>query len=256
MAAYTYLIDQMTWSYSRIKQYEKCKYGFLLKYIFGEVEEPMFYSSFGSFAHELIADFYGEQKAIPEILVKFTTQYDTKVLGKAQNEAAGSIFKQQLLSYVLNMRQPKGKITDIERKFMFNIGPYKFTAIADMIEERDSKLLLIDHKSHRLKPFTKRAVPTKSDLELSDYLKQLYLYSFPVNEAYGRLPDVLAFNCYRFGEVVEVDFDNIKYAEAIDWILNKIEEIRKSSQWEPCLDYFTCKYLCGMGDKCEYYSSV
>ena len=38
-----FIINNMTWSYSRVSAYEQCPYGWFLNYILEEAEEPMFY---------------------------------------------------------------------------------------------------------------------------------------------------------------------------------------------------------------------
>ena len=53
-----YLIDLMTWSYSRINTYLQCPYQFYLKYIECLDEAPMFFSEYGSLVHEVLAEYY------------------------------------------------------------------------------------------------------------------------------------------------------------------------------------------------------
>ena len=46
MNDYSFLIDSMTWSYSRLQSYQKCPYGFFVHYILGEDEDAdlLFYA--------------------------------------------------------------------------------------------------------------------------------------------------------------------------------------------------------------------
>lgn len=257
MASYSYLIDQMTWSYSRLQQFDKCKYGFLLKYIFGETEEPTFYGSFGSFAHELLADYYSGRADKPKILTRFTTEYESNVVGMAQSFDVRRNFKQQLFDHLLRLERPELNVISVEERFFFPVRNHNFVGIVDLVAaDEDGNIMIIDHKSHSLKPFSGRRKPTKTDIELSAYLRQLYLYSSPVAKRYGRFPSSLGFNCYRAGERVVVPFSQTDYEAALDWADGKIDEIRSNTDWEPCLDFFTCKYLCGFGNKCEYFSAV
>ena len=50
---YSFQIDQMTWSYSRIQSFLKCPHSFFVHYITGEEEDDTFLASFGSFVHEI-----------------------------------------------------------------------------------------------------------------------------------------------------------------------------------------------------------
>lgn len=54
-SGYEHIIDQMTWSYSRIKAFDDCPYRWFLKYIKCEPGSEMFFASYGSFMHELNA---------------------------------------------------------------------------------------------------------------------------------------------------------------------------------------------------------
>lgn len=51
---YAPLIDDMVWSYSRIKAFEDCPYRWYLKYIKKFHGKDMFFSSYGTFMHKLI----------------------------------------------------------------------------------------------------------------------------------------------------------------------------------------------------------
>ena len=53
MNDYSFLIDSMTWSYSRLQSFRKCPHGFFVHYILGEDEDETFLASFGSFVHEI-----------------------------------------------------------------------------------------------------------------------------------------------------------------------------------------------------------
>ena len=55
---YRELINDMTWSYSRVKTFHDCPYRWFLKYIHDCKEVPMFYSSYGSFMHKLLEQYY------------------------------------------------------------------------------------------------------------------------------------------------------------------------------------------------------
>lgn len=60
---YKPLIDDMTWSYSRIEAFNDCPYRFFLRYIKRHKETDKFYASFGSFMHKLLEQYYkGELK--------------------------------------------------------------------------------------------------------------------------------------------------------------------------------------------------
>ena len=56
--SYEPIIKDMTWSYSRVKAFDMCPYGWYLKYIQKIRGKDMFFSSYGSFVHKLLEQYY------------------------------------------------------------------------------------------------------------------------------------------------------------------------------------------------------
>ena len=96
--SYAPLIEGMTWSYSRLSTFEDCPYHWYLKYInpVGE-EEPLFFSSYGSFIHELLADYYSGKADKLSLRIKYLTEFDDRVPARAPST---SVFKSYFLSGV------------------------------------------------------------------------------------------------------------------------------------------------------------
>ena len=128
-----------------------------------------------------------------------------------------------------------------------------FTGFVDLIyQDKDGALCILDHKSRALKPRSGRKNPTKTDLELDDYLRQLYLYSIPISKLYGRYPDFLEFNCYRTDVRIKEPFQMEVLDHTKKWALDTIDAIRNEESWKPNIDFWRCKYLCPFHDSCEY----
>lgn len=111
----------------------------------------------------------------------------------------------------------------VEKRFDFKIDDRKFTGRLDFIgRDDDGSLVIIDHKSRLMKPRSKRKKPTKTDVELDDMLKQLYIYSLAVKDEYGEFPSKLCFNCFRNDTFIVEPFNDKAYKDAIDWALDTI----------------------------------
>ena len=113
-------------------------------------------------------------------------------------------------------------------------------------------MYVVDNKSRVLKPRSKRAKPTKTDEELDSYLIQLYLYSAAVEQEYGKLPKSLCFNCFRTPIFIEEPFKEEAYAASKLWLSDKVEAIKRETDFRPNMEFFKCKHLCEMQDFCEY----
>lgn len=250
---YRPLIEDMTWSYSRIKCFEDCPYRFYLKHISGCKEVPQFYASYGSFMHKLIEEFYRGNLTKEEMLTKFLFDFQTEVQGERPKESTVSKYIQCGVEYLRGFSPFPYTMVDVEKKVTFEIGGKKFIGFIDYLGEKDGEYYIVDNKSRELKPRSKRAKPTVKDQELDEMLKQLYLYSAAVKQEYGKFPKALCFNCFKNGVFIEEPFSEKVFSETVEWFLKTIDDIADENDFLPYLDYFSCKNICGVKDECCYY---
>lgn len=254
-----FLVDSMTWSYSRLTSFEDCKYRFYQHYMCGEEEKPMFFASYGSLMHELFRAFYLENTSKTELKMRFLSQYQkiTRELRAPSYKIVTDYF-QQGLNCIKSMKRPDGKIIEVENLHQFTFAGKPFIGFIDMVYEKSdgSGLAIVDHKSRGLKPRSKRKKPTQTDAELDRYLRQLYIYASAVAQQYGRWPTQLELNCYRTGTNIIEEFNRTAFVETVDWAANTIHAIGQESDWEPDMEFFKCKHICGINDVCEYYEML
>ena len=84
---YRMIADGFVWSYSRIECFCDCPYRFFLKYFAGVKEKPLFYSSYGSFIHKLIEQYYKGALTKDEMVTKFLTDFSKEVRGTRPQES-------------------------------------------------------------------------------------------------------------------------------------------------------------------------
>lgn len=248
------LFDDMVWSYSRINSFEFCPYGFYLRYVSQSSEEDMFYSSYGSFMHKLIERFYkGEYADRSEMLDEFLAGFSESVKGFRPSESIVQKYIQCGIEYINTFEPFDCTTVAVERRVEFEIEGVRFVGVIDYIGEKDGNYILIDNKSRDLKPRSNRAKPTIKDKELDTMLKQLYLYSTYIKQEYGTFPVELRFNCFKNRCLIKEKFDVEKYKEAVEWAKTTIEQIKKTDDFYPSLDFFKCRYLCGVNAECVYH---
>lgn len=251
---YKYLIDQMTWSYSRIRAFEDCPYGFLLKYIYNEEPLKLFFSEYGSFMHELIADLYTGNITKQDCKIRYLKEFGQRVGTNSPSPDIFSKFFSQGLECIDRLLFLKGEVESIEKEIRFRIGAYDLCGFIDCVfRDENNSLVILDHKSHDLKPRTNRKKPTVSDRELDEYLKQLYLYSIPISEEFGKAPDYLAFNCYRTGVFIKEKYQQEQLAKAKQWVTDTIARIKGEHEWRPNINSWRCRYICDLHHVCDYY---
>ena len=252
MSQFGYLISLMTWSYSRLRAYEDCGYGFFLKYIQEEKECEHFYSEYGSLMHRILERFYSGKITKEQALNEFMSGFVLRVPQEVKPNVSESWYEQGK-KYLSSLAMPEEKIAGIEEKLDFKIGGYPFIGYVDLLLE-DGGLIIEDHKSRILqaKSYVKNIkTEQKNNEEFDRFAKQLYIYSAGIEQKYGELPKEIRFNCFRSGEVLTEKFDKEKYEEAKAWAINTIRRIEQESEWEPAPDWFRCKYICGLTETCD-----
>lgn len=250
--SYKPLIDEMLWSYSRIESFNDCPYRFFLKYIKKYKDSDKFYASYGSFMHKLIEQFYNGELTKDEMFIKFLTDFSSEVKGVRPKDTTVQKYIEAGCEYLNGFSEFPFNMIAVEKRVEFTIGKYSFIGFIDYLGEKDGKLYIVDNKSRDLKPRSGRVKPTVKDMELDDMLKQLYIYSVAIEQEYGVLPEALCFNCFRTGVFIKEQFDKEKYEEAKQWALDSIERISHAEDFEPNRDFFSCFYICGVSDHCEY----
>lgn len=250
---YAPLIDDMTWSYSRIKSFEDCPYRWYLKYIRRFTGKELFFASYGKFMHSLIERYLKKAETKDQLVDVYLSEFASSVDGCAPNMTVFGNYFSSGLSYLNSLSPPPFNIVGVEQRIDFDVDGIRFVGCIDLIAEKDGDIIIIDNKSKNLKPRSRRKKPTKSDNDLDSYLKQLYIYSRWIEAQYGVRPKSLCFNCFRENVFISEPFEDAAYHDAMLWAKDIISKIRIESDFNPDIDFFKCTYLCEMQDNCEYY---
>lgn len=250
---YKPLIDGMTWSYSRLSSFESCPYGWKLKYIDKEKDEPMFYTSYGSYVHKLLQMYYDGFLSSSDLKYQFLLGFQNNVIGERPQQSIVEKYIESGKSYFESFKPFDMRTIAVEKDASFNIGDMKCIGFVDYVGEKDGNLYIVDHKSRELKNRSGRKKPTKNDELIDSMLKQLYIYSIDIENTFGTKPSYLCFNCFRNGEFIKEPFDNAAFESAKQWAVDTKDWISRTSDFYPTLNYFYCRYLCGLHNKCFYY---
>lgn len=254
--SYKPLIEEFTWSYSRIKCFEQCKWQFFLKYIRGCQEEDTFFASYGSFMHEIIESYYTKGLTNDEMLEEFLINYQDKVVGRPPKNVKRESYLQKGIAYIESFKPFPYEMVAVEERINFDINGIPFVGFVDYLGEKDGEFYIVDNKSRDLKPRSGRATPTKSDEVLDDMLVQLYIYAHAVMQKYGKLPTALCFNCFKTQQFIIEPFDELKYQKALQWATESVGMIEDYVEFyeKSYYDYYQCSFLCGLQHDCEIWS--
>lgn len=241
----------MVWSYSRITTFEDCPYRFFLKYIKLMPSVRKFFASYGSFMHGLLEHYAQGKLARAELLPYYLSHFLQAVPQKAPSSKVFANYFKQGADYLGGVLNLPAQMLASEKNYEFSIGSRRFVGIVDLVCD-DGGLCIVDHKSHDLKPRSRRSKPTKQDTELDRYLRQLYLYSIPVEQEFGKTPSHLCFNCFRQQRFIQEPFREEQREKAISWALDTIDQIERTEEWAPNIEPFKCRHICDVEHCCEW----
>ena len=253
--SYLPLIEDMTWSYSRIETFSDCPYRFFLKYISNISESDRFYASYGSFIHSLIERYYKKELSKEELETEFLLGFSNNVKGVRPPQSTVDKYIKCGSEYFRNFKPFDFNMVGVEKKVSFEIDGLPFIGYIDYLGEKDGEYFVIDNKSRDLKPRSKRKKPTQKDQELDKMLRQMYIYSTAVKQEFGKFPKALCFNCFKSGIFIEEPFNIDAYNETIEWVKKNINDIKTADDFYPYLDYFACNNICGVSEECIYHQT-
>lgn len=213
----------------------------------------MFFSSYGSFMHKLIELYYKGEITRDQAYAMYLRDFKTKVRGRAPNPKIFKNYFTNGLEYLKGFQPLPFRVLAVEKKVDFQLDGIPFIGYIDFLGETDDGLVIVDNKSRALKPRSTRASPTKTDVELDSYLRQLYIYAAAIEQEYGTLPKKLCFNCFRTQTLIEEPFRESAYQETKLWLKDSVNRITNETDFRPDVEYFKCRHLCEAQDSCEYY---
>lgn len=245
--------NEFVWSYSNLKLFETCKYSWFLKYIKATTQYPQFFSDYGKFNHKIFQKFNEKILKKEELVPYFLSSLKENIIGVAPSNSLYIKYLSEAIRFLENISIEQN-IVGVEKQLSFSIDEYQFTSFIDLITEEDDGLIITDYKSRILKPKSNRLKPTKSDIELDEFLKQLYMYAIAIIQNYKRPPKFLRFSCFRNNSVIEEEFDVSKMENTILWAKDIISKIKAEKNFKPDIDYFKCRYICSFSKECEYFN--
>ena len=240
------------YSFSKLKAFETCPYGYFLRYISGKRGESNAFAEYGVFVHKLLEDYENGSLPLDQLKDVYEFGFDTEItlpFPKFKMDLRELYYKQGL-EYFSNFKgwEDKYEILAAEKAFsmpLLSSEDWEFQGIIDLVlkEKESGKLVIMDHKS-------KSAF--KSKAEESEYARQLYLYSEYVKQEYGEYPYEMIFNMFRKRDEVRIAFNEDDKDAAIAWVINTVHAIKNAFDYPPQCEEFYGNNLCNHRGYCEF----
>lgn len=263
---YDDVLNKIIWSYSSVNSYDNCPKCFKLERIDRVSKIQNAFAEWGSFMHSILEAYFKDEADLFDLLELYEKGYTKNVTHQfPYNRYAdlGERYYNAGIAYFNNFNglSKNYEVLEVECQTPMEIGGRPFIGFIDLVlrDKRDGSLQIVDHKSKS---------GFKSDAELAQYLRQLYLYAEYVRIQYGDYPKCLFFNMVRAGKVIKTEFDQRELQKSIDWFNRTIEKIYADEKFEdkiaieydhkfkdintykPGNDFF-CANLCGAREHCS-----
>lgn len=264
MNEWAFIIDCMRFSFSRLNY--TCLYEWFMHYIddpLGETENS-FYGQFGGFCHHILEQYANGYLNIFELAPYYEEYYcdwvtEPAPFNKYTDIAEDTYYKGLDYFQNIDLTFEKFDVLGVEKELNFKIGDYDFVGFIDLLlREKDTgKIIILDHKSSTLqrKKNGELSGSKQTKVTLEKFKKQLYLYSKPVIEEYGKV-DELWWNMYKQRDWVKLPWKREEYEKSLKWAVNTIEFLKTVEEWDPqdkCgPNNNYCRTLCCKRDQCIY----
>jgi len=262
-----FIIDDFLWSFSKIDTFQRCPLCFYFQYIkcFPSIEGC--FGQYGSLIHDCLEKYALGELAEYELLSYYKDNYNKFVTESFPPNAyvdLGEKYYNQGYDYFESFDgYDDRKILAVEQEYKFKIGDYNFTGVIDL--ECPNEIIDTKTKAEQhLTRLTKKHEPKENYIQMLDgrYIhkdnwKQLYMYSIPFKNKYGKYPNLLSLNMARVKDWYTVKFDEKLFKEAEQWAINKITEIYNCEKFIRGNDTsdFWCEFVCSQRLNCKYSNS-
>lgn len=250
MENYSFLIEDMTFSFSRLNSYYTCPHMWKLSYIDCEKGQSNSFADFGTFCHKMLEEYARGEAEIFELASLYEEGYKKAVpLPFPPNKYVdlGEKYYEAGLEYLENFEGfGDYEIIEAEKKLEFSVGDYKVTGYIDLLlKDKEGNFHILDHKSSTVK--------SKTSEKAKEYWMQMYLYSMAIYDEFGVYPKQLHINAFKEGKMYVIDFDVNEVNKVKKWVFDTIDALKKESKFCPKSDYFFCNFICNFRDgTCKY----
>ena len=254
-----FLLDTMTWSFSRLNSFYNCPYEWKLRYIDCNKSENGFFGEYGSLIHKILEKYEKGQLS----LFEFNDYYEEHFSESIPHDAPPNKYVDIKQSYYekgidyfnnIDLDLDKYEVLGVEKEVRFQIAGKDFVGYIDLLlkEKETGKIIILDHKSASIKILKNGKVSKSDQKHVREFIRQLCLYAIPIIEEYGYV-DELWWNLFKDKNWLKMPFNKGDYDEAIKWAEDTLTLIENEKNWFPNPDSYYCNFLCGQRNHaCEY----
>ncbi|OBG93884.1 hypothetical protein A9X05_09120 [Mycobacterium sp. E3298] len=253
-------MSETIYSFSRLNSYhlaekgEGCFWNFYKTYLEGDRGINNYFGEYGTMFHEIIEDLlkgnlyeWDIKDEINRRLRSFNFKPPFYKMGKSYETAIHRFFDDGSYNEIFD----NYKVLEAEEEKLFDVDGVKVKGFPDLVAE---------HKKYDLVIGDYKTAARYTGDKLEHNIMQLYMYSIPIFEKYGRYPDHLIYIFPRESGQKEFayKFDHNKLEQTKRWVVDTTKKIESNVVWNPrCKavdgqkDFFACN-LCNHRESCEF----
>ena len=249
LSDFSFIIEDMIWSFSRLSSFQQCPYQWKLQYIDCAKGENNAFAEFGLLSHKILEKYAKDELELFELSMVYDEKYDDFIEHKFpynKHVDLNESYKKQGKDYFDNFSGfGDYEIISIEEEFEFVMDNIKIKGLLDLlVKDKDGNYHIIDHKSSDPK--------SAKSAKAKEYWKQMTLYAIWVYVKYGVFPVKLHINAFRKQQWFIIDFDENEIDKIKKWVIDTVDVILKEEEFLPKSDAYFCRNLCNFRNLCEY----
>ena len=286
---FDFIIDEMTWSFSRVNSFHNCAYSWMLNYIECVDKENNFFSDYGLLVHAALEKYFKNELEIFELAGWYEENYKefVKTSPPAYPVGMEAQYYDSGLEYFMNFDFPKDdyEVISVEDSFNINFAGNDIIIKPDLVlkNKKTGKYILCDYKTSLLFKETnndkncvylhhngkkeKYTFKSKDKKEqLVEYVFQMYLYCLGLKEKYDIQIDEIQIWFIRQNRELIFNYKQEKSDDAINWFTEAVETIKKEREWKPVTfglseeelkkKAYWCQNICGVRSLCPHGAGV
>ncbi|TVY10002.1 PD-(D/E)XK nuclease family protein [Paenibacillus cremeus] len=233
---------------------EGCYWNWYKTYIEHDRGINNYFGLYGTLFHETIEKLMKNELFEWDIKQEITTgmrNFEFKApfpaMGKSYEESIHRFFDDGSYEQIFSQY----KVLESEEEKIFDVGNVKVKGFPDLVANHDKYgFVIADYKT---------AKKYEGD-KLDHNLMQLYLYSIPIKEKYGKYPDHLVYIFPREKGQKEFayPFEIEKLERTKEWVIDTVAKIEQHTDWKPRCEMvdgkrdFFANQLCNSRCNCIY----
>jgi len=250
---FSFVTDNLTYSYSNFSSFDTCRLGWKLNYIDKKERLGNFFSDFGSFIHKLLEEYFGGTLDIEDMIEYYEKNYSLNVttapppFPKGMGERyyqSGLDFFGNFVSY--GVKRENYEVLGIEISVYTSYDDISLVVKPDLVllNKKTGKVTLLDYKTSKF-----------SEEKLEGYKNQLYLYAYFLWAEKHIEVDKIIVWFIRDQKLCEIENNPLEVQKTLDWLKDTRNKISEETEWAPNLskenEYF-CYNLCSVKNDCPF----